>query len=259
MMKIGICLSPDALASIPDPAFDYVEANVQLFLLPEQPDEAFEPNRRLAASLAPPIPAACCFLPADLRVTGPGIDYPRLERYADTAFRRAAQVGIAVIVFGSGGARKLPEGVSREEGLAQFAEANRRIAPLADRHGVTLVIEPLNRSECNFVNSLADGARIVEAVNHPRVRLLVDFFHMLREDESPEEIRRFGHLLHHAHLAEKADRTAPGVKGDDFRPFLAALKAVGYDRLLSIESNWGSLPDEQAAAVAEVRRQLAEA
>ena len=252
-------MSPEALATVPHPAFDYVEANVQSFLKPEQPDEAFESNRRLASSLALPIPAANCFLPADLRVTGPGIDYPRLERYADTAFRRATQVGIGVIVFGSGGARKLPEGLSREEGLAQFIEANRRIAPLAERHGVTVVIEPLNRSECNFINSLADGAQVVEVVNHPHIRLLTDFYHMLREDESPEEIRRFGSLIHHAHLAEKAERTVPGVKGDDFRPFLSALKAIGYDRLISIEGNWSSLPDQQAAAVGEVRRQWAAA
>ena len=237
-MKTGICMSPESLSTIPQPAFDFVEANVQAFLKPEQPDEAFRPNRTLAASLTRPVLAANCFLPGDLRVTGPGVDYGRLERYADVAFRRAAQIGIGVIVFGSGGARKLPEGLSREEGLAQFIEANRRIAPLAERHGITVVIEPLNRTECNFVNSLADGAQVVEAVNHSHIRLLTDFFHMLREEESPDEILRFGHLLHHAHLAEKAERTVPGVKGDDFRPFLSALKAVGYDRLISIEGNW---------------------
>jgi sugar phosphate isomerase/epimerase len=258
-MKTGICMSPESLGAIPQPAFEFVEANVQAFLKPEQPDDAFEPNRKRAASLPLPVLAANCFLPGDLRVTGPGIDFTRLEHYAEVAFRRAVQIGIGVIVFGSGGARKLPDGVSRKEGLAQFIEANRRIAPFAERHGVTVVIEPLNRAECNFINSLADGAEVVEAVNHPRIRLLADFFHMLREEESSDEIRRFGHLLHHAHLAEKAERTPPGIKGDDFRPFLAALRAVGYDRLISIEANWKSIPDEQAAAVTEVRRQLAEA
>jgi sugar phosphate isomerase/epimerase len=257
-MKIGICTAPESLKSLPDPAFDYVEANVQAFLKPEEPDEVFAPNRRLASSLSRPVPAACCFLPDDLRVTGPSVDLDRLERYAATAFDRAAQVGMEVIVFGSGTARILPEGFPADEGFRQFVEANRRIAPLAEKHGVTIVIEPLNQAECNFINSPTDGARVVEAVDHPNVRLLVDFFHMLREGQSPQEITDCGPLIAHAHLAENEVRSAPGVKGDDFRPLMRALKATGYDRRISIECGWGDFLAEQKAAVDEVNRQLAE-
>ena len=257
-MKIGICTAPESITGIPDPAFDYVEANVQSFLKPEEPDENFAPSRNLAASLDRPIPAACCFLPGDLRVTGSSVDLDRLERYAATAFERAAQVGMEVIVFGSGAARILPEGFPVDEGFRQFVEANRRIAPLAKKHDVTIVIEPLNQSECNFINSPTDGARVVKAVDHPNVRLLIDFFHMLREGQSPQEILDCGPLIHHAHLAEKEERTAPGVKGDDFRPFMRALKSVGYDKRISIESGWEDFAAEQRAAVDEVRLQLAE-
>jgi len=257
-MKIGICADPESLNSIADPAFDYVEANVQNFLMPEEPDESFASNRVLASSLVLPIPAACCFLPGDLRVTGSSVDLDRLERYAATTFERAEQVGIEVIVFGSGAARILQKGTSVDEGFRQFNEANRRIAPLAEKHGITIVIEPLNQSECNFINSPTDGARVVEAVDHPNVRLLVDFFHMLREGQSPQEILDCGPLVHHAHLAEKEERAAPGVKGDDFRPFMRALKSVGYDKRISIECGWGDFAQEQQAAVNEVRLQLAE-
>lgn len=258
-MKVGICTSPESLHAIAAPAFDYVEANVQEFLKPEASAEAFASSLELASSLALPIPAACCFLPGDLRVTGPSVDLERFERYAATAFERAARVGIEVIVFGSGGARRLPDDWPGEEGFRQFVEANRLIAPLAARHGVTIVIEPLNRSECNFVNSPTDGARVVNEVDHPNIRLLVDFYHMLVEGQSPQEIIDCGPLIHHAHLAEKEVRSAPGVKGDDFRPFLKALKSTGYDRLISIESGWGDLAAEQQAATDEVRRQLREA
>lgn len=257
-MKVGICTSPESLEGIADPAFDYVEANVQQLLKPEESDDAFAPNRDLAASLALPIPTACCFLPGDLRVTGPSVDLDRLERYAATAFKRAAEVGIEVIVFGSGGARTLPEGFPVDEGFSQFVEANRRIAPLAERHGVTVVIEPLNQGECNFINSPTDGARVVEAVDHPNIRLLVDFFHMLREGQSPQEITDCGPLIEHAHLAENEVRSAPGVKGDDFRSFIRALRSIGYDKRISIECGWGNFAAEQKAATDEVRRQLAE-
>lgn len=257
-MEIGICTSPESLEGIGVPAFDYVEANVQGFLRPEASEEAFAPSLELAASLALPIPVGCCFLPGDLKVTGPSVDAGRLERYAATAFERAARVGIQVIVFGSGGARRLPDGWPVEDGFRQFVEANRRIAPLAAKHGVTVVIEPLNRSECNLINSPTDGARVINEVDHPNIRLLVDFHHMLVEDQNPQEIMDCGPLIEHAHLAEKETRSAPGVKGDDFRPFLQALKSIGYDRRISIESGWGDFSAEQQVATEEVRRQLRE-
>ena len=43
-MKIGICTAPESITGIPDPAFEYVEANVQSFLKPEEPDESFAPQ-----------------------------------------------------------------------------------------------------------------------------------------------------------------------------------------------------------------------
>jgi hypothetical protein len=46
---------------------------------------------------------------------------------------------------------------------------------------------------------------------------------------------RFGHLLRHAHIAEKEKRTAPGVQGDDFRPYLRALQEINYTGALAIE------------------------
>lgn len=257
-MKVGICTSPASVGALAVPAFDYVEANVQDLLMPEVSEEVFAPNLEMASSLALPVPAACCFLPGDLRVTGPSVDLERLERYAGTAFERAARVGIKVIVFGSGGARRLPDDWLVEEGFLQFVEANRLIAPLAVEHGVTIVIEPLNQSECNFINSPTDGARVVNEVNHPNIRLLVDLYHMLCEGQSPQEIIDCGPLIHHAHLAEKETRSAPGVKGDDFRPFLKALKSTGYDRLISLECGWEDFRAEQQAATEEVRRQLAE-
>ena len=79
---------------------------------------------------------------------------------------------------------------------------------------------------------------------------------MLREGQSAQEILDWGPIIHHAHLAEKDERTAPGVKGDDFRPFMRALKSVGYDKRISIESGWGDFAAEQQAAVDEVRHQL---
>ena len=84
------------------------------------------------------------------------------------------------------------------------------MAPLAEKYGITIAVEPLNRGETNFINSLAEGVEIIEAVKSPRVRLLCDIYHMLKEDESPDEIVKYGKHIVNCHIAEKEKRTPPG-------------------------------------------------
>ena len=60
----------------------------------------------------------------------------------------------------------------------QFVSLLRRFAPVADRYRITIAIEPISRPEANFVNRTREGLDLVAAVDHPRIRLLVDYFHM---------------------------------------------------------------------------------
>ena len=119
----------------------------------------------------------------------------RIVAYAESAFQRAKEVGIRTIVFGSGGSRALVENFDKGRAEKQFVDVLKAIAPLAANYAVQIVIEPLNRGECNFINSLAEGAAAVRGCGHHSVLLLADIYHMLREDEDPQEILRFGELL----------------------------------------------------------------
>jgi sugar phosphate isomerase/epimerase len=234
----------------------FVEEHIQKLLVPEQDDAAFAPI--LAKIKATPLPviAANCFLPATLPCTGPNVDTARLLRYGDTAFRRASLAGIRYLVFGSAGARKIPSGFAREKAEEQFVALLKGLAPLAQKHGVIIVVEPLHQAECNFINSLAEGAQMVNAANHNHVWLLADIFHMLRDNEPASEITKYGHLLRHAHIAEKEKRTAPGVQGDDFRPYLRALQNINYAGALAIECGWGDLATEAKPALEALKGQL---
>lgn len=256
-MQLGLCLDPATLATLPTPhGFDFIEGHVQNFLLPHASAADFAPHAAALRASPLAMPAANCFLPADLKVTGPTVDTAALAAYADIAFRRAREVGMTIIVFGSAGARMMPAGWSAARGFEQYVEALRLFAPLAQAQGVTLVVEPLNRVECNLVNTIVEGAETVARADHPAVKLLVDLFHMLRNGESPDDILRVG-PIHHAHLAEDKDRAAPGVNNEDFRPFLRALKKIGYNDRLTIECIWKESPvHESAPALAALRRQL---
>jgi sugar phosphate isomerase/epimerase len=247
MLPIGICCSGATTLTGPD----YVEESVQGYLRPEAD---FTP-----APFALPVRAANGFLPGVLKCVGPVVDTARLVRYADVAFQRAQTDGITIIVFGSGGARQIPDGFSKTKAEEQFVALLKAIAPLAAARGVTVVIEPLNKTECNFINSVPEAEALATAAAHPNVAVLADFYHMLRDGQTPDDITRHGAQLRHVHVAEKEKRTAPGVAGDDFRPFLRALKQIHYRGAISIESGWGELATEAAAAVRALRQQIREA
>ena len=249
MHRLGICTGRANAVAIQAAGADFVEESVQNFLQPEQPDFA-------VPALALPVYAANCFLPAALPCVGPSVDFARLLRYAGRAFDRAHQVGIKIIVFGSGGARQIPAGFSQTKAEEQFLALLREIGPMAARAGLTVVIEPLNRAECNFINSVPEAAALSAACQHPNIQVLADFYHMLHDGQSPDDLRQPGAPLRHVHIAERAQRTAPGVAGDDFRPFFRALQQVNYAGAVSIESSWSNLATEAGPALTELRRQI---
>ncbi|MEJ7604078.1 MAG: TIM barrel protein, partial [Kofleriaceae bacterium] len=183
----------------------------------------------------------------------------RTRAWAATTFARARAVGIAVVVFGSGGARSRPDSLMEDAARTAFATLAAELADLAASAGLVLAIEPLQRAECNFINTLDDAADVIARAPRPNLGILADLFHMRREGEGPESITRNGRLIRHVHVAELATRSAPGVDGDDFRPWLAALTGVGYDRTMSLECGWRDFAREAPAGLATMRRQWAEA
>ncbi len=256
-MQIGFCTDPATLATLPTrPACDFIEGHVVNFLTPEAPDADFAPRAAALKTCGYPMPAANVLLPAALKCSGPDIDYARLDLYAQTVFRRCKEIGMTLIVFGSAGARMVPAGFPLAQGFEQYVDVLRQFGPLAEENGVTIVVEPLNRGECNLVNTVLEGAEAVRRADQRSVKLLVDIFHMLRNGESPDDIVKVGPLIRHAHVAENKDRAAPGVNGENFRPFLRALRRAGYNDRLALEPIWTDLPNQIGPALTELRKQL---
>jgi sugar phosphate isomerase/epimerase len=256
-MRIGICASPANAPLARDAGADFIEPGVREFLVPRKPDSDFAELREAAAEDSMPIPVVNCFLPGDLKCVGPDARTGDVLDYAATAFARAGDAGVGVVVFGSGGSRRLPEGFAPEEAAEQFADLLKRMGPLAGANNVTVAVEPLCSAQCNFVNTLAEAAPLVRRVGHPAVRLVVDIFHMLAENEPPQEIARHADLVAHCHVAEST-RRAPGTDSEDLRPYLRALVELGYSGAVSLECRWEDLAAEAGPAVACLRAQLAD-
>jgi len=255
-LTLGVCTSIDNNNYLKSLGYSYIEEGVGRYLKPAEDDKMFQEQYIKYTASQLPILACNSFIPGNLKSVGEETNHEEILKYAEIAFRRARMSNIDFIVFGSGGSRRIPDDWDETRASAQFITLLKRMAPVAQKYNVIIVLEPLNKGEVNFINSLAEGAKIVKAVKHPNFRLLADIYHMMREDETAGEIIKYGKLIRHCHIAEKEIRSAPGIKGDDFRPYLAALKKIGYQGGLSMECRWGDFNNEAALAIDYLKKQI---
>jgi sugar phosphate isomerase/epimerase len=234
-MKFGICTSCSNAAAVKAAGWDYVEESVQKIFQGTVADAEWEKAAAADTSVLP-IPAANMLVPGAMKVTGPDVDLGALQKYMANVLSRAAKVGTNVLVFGSGVARNVPDGFDRNTAVQQITEFAKISAPIAARHGVTVVAEPLNRKECNIINSVEEAMVYVRAVDHPNFQCLVDSYHFWLENEPLDNLKRAMPWIKHVHLADKDGRVAPGLSGKaDYRPFFRVLKEGNYAGLISFE------------------------
>jgi sugar phosphate isomerase/epimerase len=235
-MQFGVCGGPEIAAPAAKAGFDYFEWSVGGFLKPLEDDSAFQMALAQVKSAPLPCEAVNVFVPAKLKITGPEVDFPGLQAYSSIAFQRAEEAGVKVIVFGSGGARNIPEGFPQAAAWDQLVDFCGMLGPLAENHGVIIAIEPLNRNECNVVNSVGEALALARHVQNPAIRVLVDSYHWSIENETSQNIINAGPLLAHAHIATQTNRRAPGIEPQDFQLFFEALHQAGYSQRISIEA-----------------------
>jgi sugar phosphate isomerase/epimerase len=254
---VGITASLARAAEMKIAGADYLVPAVADFLMPDNTEAEFAVQRELAA--ASPLPVLGCnsFLRHPrLRCTGPDADHATVLAFCAIAFRRLASVGGRFIGFGSNTARQIPDGWPRARADEQFIALLRAMAPLAAEHGITISVEQQRPIECNYINHLAEAVAVVAPVNHPNIRVLADLFHMAVVGDTPGELARAMPWVGLVELAEKANRTLPGVAGDDFRPYFAVLARGGYSGAISIEGD--GTPERLQKAFATIRAQAAE-
>lgn len=234
-MKFGVCGDPGIARFAAAAGFDYFEWSVASALKPLDNEEAFLESLEQIQHAALPCRALNVFIPAQLKITGPLANLEELKTFVSTACHRAKLAGVQTIVFGSGGARQVPEGFSKQTAWQQLADFCSMLGPVAAQFGIIVTIEPLNRNECNIINSVAEGAALTRQVNHPAIRLLIDAYHWAKEQETVEEIISASNLISHVHIATIANRRTPGAEPGDFSSFFQALHAGGYEGSISIE------------------------
>lgn len=244
-MKFGVCTSIDNAETAHAAGFDFIEPTVRS-LCPQEPD--FDAIRAPFDSAPLPTPVFNVFVPAAVRLTGPEVDWAQVEGYLETASGRVAALGGKAIVFGSGGARQVPDGFPQNKAEAQLVRFLRLAGDVAVHTDVTIVIEPLNVRESNIINSVAAGMELAQRADHPRVRLLADLYHMMMDSEPLENITTCAQWLDHIHVAD-TDRGAPGSGSYPYEELFRRLHESGYNGRISIECRWDDFTAQAAESL----------
>jgi D-psicose/D-tagatose/L-ribulose 3-epimerase len=256
-VKVGYCGPLKDIEAVKAAGFDYME--VRTSEVAALSDADYEKAAAKFREVGLPVLSANLFLPGDIKVTGPLIDKERQMEYVRRALDRVSRLGVRLVVFGSGGARQVPEGFSKQEAFEQLVDFGKRIAPEARSRNITIAIEPLRHQESNIINTAAEGLQWVNAVNDPNIQLMIDYYHFQVEKEDLADIFKVKDHLRHLHMANPNGRVVPLQWEEyDYAPFFADMRAIHYDRLISVEASTKDLRTEGPQAIALLRRAFAQ-
>ena len=190
--------------------------------------------------------------PSSIRLTGDNVDLSIVEEYLEKALDRAHRLNVGTVVFGSGGAKNVPDGFPIDKAYLQVIEETKIVASIAKKYGITVVIEPIRKPECNIINTFKEGVELAKNVDLPNVKVLVDFYHMTWEKESPSVLVEYKEYLRHVHFANPNLSSSKGriypedINEFEYMPFVEALKKSGYNGTVSLEA--GLDPDFETQA-----------
>jgi len=150
----------------------------------------------------------------------------------------------------------IPKGESWEEAEERFFSAMIECSDFAASYNVQLLLEPVNRYETNFINSLREGVEIVKRLNRENIKLMPDVFHMNIEDASiTGSLKEAKDKIGYVHVAD-SNRWAPGQGHLNFPQIVDTLKSIGYEGYLTVEILPRPDPDTAARMAIDFLRRI---
>ena len=261
-MRFGVCCGIDDEERVKiavESGYDYIECGFQMFA--NATDEQLAEWEAREKKYGIICEATNCFLPGNLKVTGDEVDYDALREFVERGMKNSARMGVRTVVFGSSGARNIKEGFSYAKAISQMGYFLREVAsPAAEKYGITVVTEPLQKAETNMINTVKEGVMLAVLAGRDNVKGLADLFHMEQCGDTAEDIRFLAGSIHHAHISNPVGingvkRIYPASADEfDYKSFVDALEEGGCERC-SIEASVTDFAVEAPKAI-EVLRNL---
>jgi len=163
--------------------------------------------------------------------------YRRTKDYFNVLIQLCHDLGGKVMVIGSPKQRSLVDGQTYAGAWKRAVEMFGGACDKARDAGVTLCIEPLGKTETDFVNTVAEGLKMMREINHPNFKVHLDVKAMAAEGQPsiPEIIRSVkAKEIGHFHVND-ANLYGPGMGDVDYGPIADAVREIGWKRWLSVE------------------------
>lgn len=244
-MKSGICLllladhqDPLARAAIPTAAsagYDYAE--VSLARIYSLTDSQLSDYRNLFTESGLPVEVFNNAVPKGLALAGPAADFQALTRYIGRALTLARFMGVSMITMSGPGRRTVPPDCTWKDIFPSYIQFLKEYADRAAQQNITLVIEPINEEEHNFISTVSTAMEAVKAVNRPNLMTMIDSYHFIRQkDDLASVIQNISHIGHIHYAAQ--DRRSYPLEPDmaACRRLLTPLLDAGYNGRISIEA-----------------------
>jgi len=244
-MRYGNCVSykdTESIKILKQIGFDYIETALSSLYYAET-SEISEFLRILEQNNIK-CEAVNVLFPGGINLTGENADFDKVGAYISEVFEKTKDIGFKRVVFGSGGARKVPDNFPKEKAVEQIIQVIKNyLLPAAEKYDFTLAIEELNRGETNIINTLEEAEYIAEQINNPRVKIVADLYHIALESPDLTVLSRLAekNLIAHCHIANPYDNRYYPQSSDSpeatdlYKSFFDILKSNGYDGRISIE------------------------
>ena len=140
----------------------------------------------------------------------------------------------------------IAEGQTPEQAEANFISCLEPLSDRASKLGATIIIEPVNRYEINYINNCVEGEQLLKKLGRDNVLLMPDVFHMNIEDQQiGAELERLADMIGYVHFAD-SNRFYPGNAHLDFADAVRGLRNGGYTGYIGVEIL--AKPDPDTAA-----------
>lgn len=162
--------------------------------------------------------------------------------FLDIGFKRSKELGIEIVVWGSGPTRKYPDTMTYEDAMKTIFKYGNIIADFSKKYDIPIAIEPLCKAETNIFNTVKESCEFIRELNRPEIKVLADSFHMMAECENFNTLGNNADLLIHTHIAaavygnDKIRKVPDSVDEENIKEFIFELKRIGYNGTVSIEA-----------------------
>ena len=241
-MRFGNCIGItdyERMKIMADIGFDYVEIPVAAAYSAQQSDIDKFVSQLEKYNLK--CEAVNFLFGGGIKLTGDEADPKAIREYLSTLFSKTKNLGYEIVVLGSGGARKINESFPKERAIEQMVSLCRDIlCEFAEEYNFTVAIEELNYGETNIINLVSEAKTVADMVNHPRCKILLDFYHIALNKDDIQSIADLKTDIVHTHIANPYKRYYPFESDDcvaDYKLFFDSLKKAGYNARMSIEGN----------------------